>query len=528
MTSLIVTTVTFLLIHNIGFTSSARILAIIPTPSYSHQLVHQSILKNLNLRGHHITLVTTDILPDTNLKNFTQIDASRCYDTIKTLNFLKTRHEYSWLEIIGHLFEIAEKIVLLIFEIPDFKKIYAPDSNEKFDLVIVEVIAMPAFLAFGHIFKAPLIGVISSGLTQSSHFNIGNPVIPSHPSSYDLNIGIGLNLSFWKRVHNFVLTWWHIHVVCNNKMYKPQQRIAEKYLGNIPSIRELEKNISILLTNQLEEISFTRPNVANIINFSGLHIPINITNKPLPKGLKEFMDNASNGFIYVSLGTTVHSSMFPKKLLDIFFNVFSNLPIKVVWKFNGNILKISENIYVAKWFPQQTILAHPNLKLFVYQGGLQSTEEAIHFGVPLVGIPVIADQDMQVMKMESLGTCRSVDILKMTRESLNEAIMDVLNNKSYKENMLKLKNLIKDKPYNSMEKVIWWIEYVIRHKGAPHLRSSIVDEPWYQRYDTDVIALLSVILFIISLLNLYVIYKIFIFIINLLDKTTKRKKDMNR
>ncbi|XP_043503397.1 UDP-glucosyltransferase 2-like, partial [Polistes fuscatus] len=467
MASLIATTVTFLLIHNIGFTSSARILAIMPTPSYSHQIVYHSIFRNLNLRGHHITLVTPNLLPDKNLKNFTQIDISHSYKLIKTLNFLETRHEYSWLEIIGLLlFELSEKICILIFEHPDFKKIYAPDSNEKFDLVMVEAIWTPAILAFGHRFKAPLIGVFPSGLTQMSHFFMGNPMIPSHPSSYELNI--------------------------------------EKYLGNIPPIRELEKNISILFMDQQEEISFTRPNVANIINFSGLHIANNVTNKPLPKGLKEFIDNGSNGFIYVSLGTNIHPSMFPKKLLDIFFNVFSNLPVKVVWKFNGNILKIPENIYIAAWFPQQTILAHPNLKLFVYQGGLQSTEEAIHFGVPLVGIPVIADQDMNVIKMESLGTCRSVDILQITRESLNEAIMDILNNKSYKENMLKLKNLIKDKPYNSTEKVIWWTEYVIRHKGAPHLRSSIVDEPWYQRYNTDVIAFLSVTLFIIALLYLYV------------------------
>ncbi|KAI4487472.1 hypothetical protein M0804_005621 [Polistes exclamans] len=500
MVSLIATIVTVLLIHNIGFTSSARILAIMPTPSYSHQIVYHSIFRNLNLRGHHITLVTTDLLPDRNLKNFTQIDISHTYQLKKSLNFLETRHEYSWLEIIGVLlFEITEKLCILIFEHPDFKKIYAPDSYEKFDLVMVEVIWTPAFSALGHRFKAPLIGVTSSGLIQQNHFIVGNPVIPSHPSSYELNIGIGLNVPFWKRVQNFVLTWWYIHVTCNNKLYKPQQKIAEKYLGNIPSIRELEKNISIIFMNHQEEISFTRPNMANIINFSGLHIANNAPNKPLPKGLKEFIDNGSNGFIYVSLGTNVHLSMFPKKLIDIFLNVLSNLPIKVVWKFKGNFLKIPENIYIAEWFPQQTILAHPNLKLFVYQGGLQSTEEAIHFGVPLVGIPVAADQDMQIIKMESLGTCRRVDILQITRESLNEAIMDTLNNKSYKENMLKLKNLTKDKPYNSMERVIWWTEYVIRHKGAPHLRSSIVDEPWYQRYNTD-----------------------------LTDKTTKRKRDISK
>ncbi|XP_014616297.1 PREDICTED: UDP-glucuronosyltransferase 1-3-like isoform X1 [Polistes canadensis] len=415
-----------------------------------------------------------------------------------------------------------------VFDHPDFKKIYAPESNEKFDLVLVEAIVTPAIYAFGYRFKAPLIGMSSLALTQLSHFNLGNPVIPSHLSSFELNKSIGSNLPFWTRVYNYIVTWWHIHVTCNNKMYKPQQEIAEKYLGKIPSIIELEKNMSILFANQQEEISFTRPNVANVINFGGLHISNDIINKPLSKELKKFIDNASNGFIYVSFGTNANPSTFPEKLLDSFFHVFSNLPMKVVWKLKGNFSKISDNIYTAEWFPQQNILAHPNLKLFVYQGGLQSTEEAINFGVPLVAIPILSDQDMIVMKMESLGVCRSVEILQMTREALNEAIMDVLNNTSYKENMLKLKNLIEDKPFDTMENVIWWIEYVIRHKGANHLRSSIINEPWYQRYNTDVIALLSIILFIIAVLSLYITVKVFIIIIKyyatLLSKEKKKKK----
>ncbi|KAI4472694.1 hypothetical protein M0802_016569, partial [Mischocyttarus mexicanus] len=173
--------------------------------------------------------------------------------------------------------------------------------------------------------------------------------------------------------------------------------------------------------------------------------------------------------------------------------------------------------------------AHPNLKLFVYQGGLQSSEEAIHYGVPLVGMPVLADQDMIIMKLESLGVCKSIEILQMTREILNDAIMDVLNNESYKENMLKLKNLINDKPVDTMENVIWWIEYVIRHKGAHHLRCSIVDEPWYQRYDTDVIALLSVLLLIAAVLCLYIAYKVLIIIIKyyLTSMTNEKDKKVN-
>jgi glucuronosyltransferase len=38
---------------------------------------------------------------------------------------------------------------------------------------------------------------------------------------------------------------------------------------------------------------------------------------------------------------------------------------------------------------------------------------------------------------------------------------------------------------------VYWTEYVIRHKGAPHLRSAALDLAWYQYFLLDVIAVLA-------------------------------------
>ena len=38
---------------------------------------------------------------------------------------------------------------------------------------------------------------------------------------------------------------------------------------------------------------------------------------------------------------------------------------------------------------------------------------------------------------------------------------------------------------------MYWTEYVIRHKGAPHLRSAVLDLAWYQYLLQDVIAVLA-------------------------------------
>jgi len=74
--------------------------------------------------------------------------------------------------------------------------------------------------------------------------------------------------------------------------------------------------------------------------------------------------------------------------------------------------------------------------------------------------------------------------------------------------MLELKALNEDKPYNLLELVIWWIEFVIRHKGASHLHTSIADDPWYQRQEMDIIAILSIAVFVTLFCTLLIIYKL--------------------
>lgn len=63
--------------------------------------------------------------------------------------------------------------------------------------------------------------------------------------------------------------------------------------------------------------------------------------------------------------------------------------------------------------------------------------------------------------------------------------------------MVALRALTKDKPYDSLENVIWWIEYVMRHNGAPHLRFDGVDSAWYQQFDLDLVMFLTITLFLI-------------------------------
>ena len=56
---------------------------------------------------------------------------------------------------------------------------------------------------------------------------------------------------------------------------------------------------------------------------------------------------------------------------------------------------------------------------------------------------------------------------------------------------MRISRLMRDScPWTPLEKTGDWIEYVLRHGGARHLRAQLFNIPWYQYFLLDVIAFL--------------------------------------
>ena len=58
---------------------------------------------------------------------------------------------------------------------------------------------------------------------------------------------------------------------------------------------------------------------------------------------------------------------------------------------------------------------------------------------------------------------------------------------------------------SALEEAVYWVEYVIKFRGAPFLRSSGVDLPWYQFWLIDVVAFLLITSTVVILIAMYVI-----------------------
>ncbi|XP_031355683.1 uncharacterized protein LOC116180003 [Photinus pyralis] len=149
----------------------ARILGLIPIPSYSHQVVFQPLWKELSLRGHQVTVLTTNPMNDTSLTNLTEIDLSFSYKFLeeKPAEIIGSGQLKAW-SLGVQAFNSVADAQLRHHEVQ--RLIQSPDDG--YDLVIAEYV-LPAPLYFARKFNCPYIGVISTDGTNYIYQQIGNP-----------------------------------------------------------------------------------------------------------------------------------------------------------------------------------------------------------------------------------------------------------------------------------------------------------------------------------------------------------------
>lgn len=94
---------------------------------------------------------------------------------------------------------------------------------------------------------------------------------------------------------------------------------------------------------------------------------------------------------------------------------------------------------------------------------------------------------------ELLGIGLKGEILGLTEDKLTLLVRQILDDSRYSEKAKELSKLFRDQPHTSLEKAIFWTEYVMRHKGAYHLRSSSMNLNLIQYHSIDVVMFLVVI-----------------------------------
>lgn len=165
----------------------------------------------------------------------------------------------------------------------------------------------------------------------------------------------------------------------------------------------------------------------------------------------------------------------------------------MIWRHKGpRPSTLGNNTLVVDWMPQKDLLAHPQTKVFVAHGGTNGLQEAIFYGVPVLGIPLFFDQFDNLVRLERRGAAKVLELAHLS-QGFEAGLKEVLDRDGYRRNMRRLSELHRDQPVRPLDRAVFWVEYVMRHKGARHLRIRAYEMPWYAYYGVDVALLLAAI-----------------------------------
>ncbi|KAH8244031.1 hypothetical protein KR032_012466 [Drosophila birchii] len=466
-------------------TESARILATFPFPGQSQYRFMKTYLKTLAIRGHQVTVINAFANTPTANMRFIEIPKLiECHEEMRMDN--------SWDKIVP-------KLVAITLEDDGVRELLK--SGETFDLVLVEMEQVETLYGLAQHFNASLAGFISFGTDYVVDEALGN----LSPISYNPLVTSPRTdrMTFTQRLANHYeylaekVNRHFIHLPAMQKMY-------DKYFPEARrTMSEAINSISLVLLGDHFSLGHSRPYLPNMIEVGGMHI--SHQRMPLPEDIRQFIEDSPDGVIYFSMGSNMKSTDLPRETRDVLVETFANLKQRVLWKFEDQLPEKPDNVLIKKWFPQSDILAHPNVKLFISQGGQLSITESVYFGKPFLGLPCFFDQFRNVLRAQQLGFGLGLNVNNLQQSELNQAIQRLLTSPSYAKASAAISEQYRDQKETPLDRAVWWTEYIIRHNGAPFLRAASKDLNLIQLYSLDTMAVLVGIplLVVLVLLKLY-------------------------
>ncbi|XP_052754815.1 UDP-glycosyltransferase UGT5-like [Galleria mellonella] len=475
---------------------SARILAVFPSLFYSHHLFYRNYIDAFLDEGHEIVLVTPCSMYSKGEipRNLTLIDVRNVSLNLWTEGSTKIIAESkNDVQMSRKILELIVQIIEKQLQTDEIKNLIG-DKNKTFDLLLTEAF-IKTTLIISHYFKIPVLEISSLGQLYGDFENIGAPVQPLlYPRPQRKRI---YNLTIIEEISELYKDFQLSNIYRETLAGNSNEVLKNTPFGSTPSIDILQNNVHMLFLNSHPVWETNRPVPLSVLYAFGVH------QKPyskLPQDLLTYLESSVNGVVYVAFGTTANICQYSAKM-QVLLNAFSQLPYDFLLKWPEDELPGKpENVKIAKWFPQADLLKHPKIKAFITQGGLQSTDEAIQAGVPLIGIPLIWDQWGNAEGYVRHGIGVKLEMEHITEEQLIEAVNAVVTDDSYRRNTARLRALLRDAPQRPLERALWWTRYLLRHGGASHLRAPAANMSYAEYFELELCLILFSVLFICSIL----------------------------
>ncbi|XP_057654569.1 UDP-glucosyltransferase 2-like [Diorhabda carinulata] len=506
------------ILYVFSITETYKILGIFPICGQSHFTLGFRLMKELADRGHQVSFINCfpQEKPIKNLKDISVESIKSNLLKFYDMSSITQQQKFSFYRCYKGVSYFENLLATGLLKNENIHKLVK--SNETFDLVISENFYFEFMTFFAYKFGAPLIMISAGPVSFHSNYIFSNPA----PSSYITNLfqfDTNSKMSLWERMENLyaeILGEFYMNFV----QIPEQAGYLKQLVPDAPDLKKILYNTSLLLVASHLGVFGPVPLQQNVKEIGGYTIP---QPQPLPKPIKDFLDNATEGVVIFSMGSMIKSSNFALDKKNIVLNAFSKIRQKVLWKFEEDLRDIPDNVQIFKWIPQSDVLNHPNVVAFISHGGLLGITESLYYGVPILGIPVFYDQGRNIELAAEIGYALKINYNDLEEKAFEWALNEILNNPKYRDVAKQRSAIMRDQPTKALDEAVFWCEYVVRHRGAFHLRSPAMDLKWYQLYQLDVFLLIFIIIstFILLINNLlkYVIKRMTVTNIN--DKKDK-------
>ncbi|XP_027749136.1 UDP-glucuronosyltransferase 2A2-like isoform X3 [Empidonax traillii] len=465
----------------------------------SHWLNMEFMLRELVLRGHEVTVLMPScflIFNRTQPSPFqfevievpiTQKEMAAIMDEIFDFLFYEERVLPFW----KSAYKVAQQITKLenvsrtiCDEILKNEALLERLKAAAFDVLLADPLT-PSGELFAEKLGIPFVYTIRFSLGNTLERLCGK--LPAPPSYVPAALSsLTDRMTFSERLKN-IFTYTFQDILYHYLFWGGWDQYYSDVLGRPTTLCETMGKAEIWLIRTYWDFEFPRPFLPNFEFVGGLHCQ---PAKPLPKEMEEFVQSSGeHGIVVFSLGSMVYNLSDEKS--NVIAKALSQIPQKVLWRYKGKKPEtLGSNTRIYDWIPQNDLLGHPSTKAFITHGGTNGLYEAIYHGIPMVGIPMFADQHDNIAHLKAKGVAVHVDFSTLKTQDLVDALNAVIYNSTYKENALKLSKIQHDQPVKPLDRAVFWIEFVMRHKGAKHLRPASHHLTWYQYHSLDVLAFL--------------------------------------
>lgn len=148
--------------------------------------------------------------------------------------------------------------------------------------------------------------------------------------------------------------------------------------------------------------------------------------------------------LYISLGTAFNNQ---PDFYNLCFDAFGQTGWQVILASGSRVdrsalKEIPANFSVASHLPQLQVLAQTDV--FVSHGGMNSTMESLAFGVPLVIIPQMIEQEMTGRRVQELGLGLTLDMDTLTIDRLRAAVEQVTHDAAIRTKLQEMQREIRE------------------------------------------------------------------------------------